>query len=469
MKHFLFFLFTLAALFSGAQINYSKQNIDLVGFINPNFGVPANDNKYYSGCWGWYQQSKNKEYAISGASNGTYFIDVTNPATPSVSAYVAGKLGCTWREIKTYQNYCYIISDDPKPNKFQIVDMQYLPDSVHIVHDGTSIFEHAHTLWIDKDKMYVGLVSYTAGFSSMNIYSLATPSVPVLLRELQQDIAPPLINEVHDMYARNDTVYASCGWEGLYVLKYNSTTNNFTQLGSYANYASPAYNHSSALTKNGKYLVFCDEVPPTKPIRLVDVQNLGNIQPVQTFNPYPTTTPHNPYMLGNDFVVVSCYMDGLYIYDISQPGNAAVSGYFDTHYQGGGNVGDYFGAAYRGNWGAYPYLPSGLIIAQDMQNGVYILDATQAFNNRVGIKQNQAQSPLNIYPNPASGTLFINSATAAPALIQVRNTLGQLIYEKQVPGPVSEQLNVRNFENGTYILTLTEPGRSLHQKIIIQH
>ena len=261
MKKTIFSLCILFSTFLTGQINYVRQNIDLISLSTPNFGVGGTDGRLYSGCWGWYQQSKNKEYAICGASNGTYFMDITNPATPSVSAYVPGKLGCTWREMKTYQNYCYIVSDDPNPNRFQIVDMQYLPDSVHIVHDGTTYFEHAHTIWIDQDKMYIGLVTYTTGFSSMNVYSLATPSVPVLLRELQADINSNVVfpGLRGEPAVRNDTVYASAGWQGLYVLKFNTGTNTFTELGSYSGYASSAYNHSSSLTQNGKYLIFCDE------------------------------------------------------------------------------------------------------------------------------------------------------------------------------------------------------------------
>ena len=78
---------------------------------------------------------------------------------------------------------------------------------------------------------------------------------------------------------------------------------------------------TSSLTQNGKYLVFCDEVPTAIPIHLVDVTNFENIQPVSSFLPYPLTTPHNPYILGNDWAIVSCYDDGLHIYDISDPAN----------------------------------------------------------------------------------------------------------------------------------------------------
>ena len=51
-----------------------------------------------------------------------------------------------------------------------------------------------------------------------------------------------------------------------------------------------------------------------------------------------------------------------------------------THPQGGGNVGNYFGNDYRGNWGAYPYLPSGIIIAQDMQVVIERIDVLEPAN-----------------------------------------------------------------------------------------
>jgi hypothetical protein len=131
-----------------AQI-YPNLNVTLLSHLDPEKDNTGSDNRKYSGCWGWYQTSKNKEYAIVGTSSKKYFIDVTNPAMPVISDSVkSAKNGCTWRELKTYQHYCYIVSDDAPPNSFQIVDMQYLPDSVHVIYDGTSYFERAHTLFV---------------------------------------------------------------------------------------------------------------------------------------------------------------------------------------------------------------------------------------------------------------------------------------------------------------------------------
>jgi choice-of-anchor B domain-containing protein len=472
MKKLILFIAVIFALKISAQ-TYPSQNISLLSLIHPNSGTVGigPDDRRYSGVWGWKQSSTNKEYAIAGSSSGTYFIDVTNPSTPSVSAFVPGRPSCTWREIKTYQNYCYVVSDDPAPNTFQIIDMSTLPATVSVVYSGTDLFERGHTIYIDGDKMYIGIATYTAGggYSSMNVYSLATPTAPVLLRSLTQDVPLNVINGVHDMFVRNDTVYASCGYAGLYIFKLTAA-NTFTQIGSYTGYnAGSAYNHSSWLTQDGKYLVFCDEVPAGLPIRFTDVQNLSNIQTLQAFKPFSGTTPHNPYVIGNKWAVVSCYQDGLYIYDISTPGSAVQTGFFDTYPQGGANVSSYGGQDYRGNWGAYPYLPSGIIIAGDMQNGIFILDPTTAFSP-VGIKDHSAPAPNFIfYPNPASDKIAVNYNTMNPTSIQIKNMLGQIVFEKNYSSMIHDYVNVSDFANGTYIISVAENNKTLTKKLIVNH
>lgn len=360
----------LTAFTTKAQV-YSASNFTMISLISPETYTNSYGDKY-SGCWGWYQANKNKEYAIAGSASGTFWVDVTNPLTPTVSAYRAGKKTNTiWREIKTYQNYCYVVTDDGGPASFQIFDMQYLPDSVHKVFDNQTLFKRGHTLWVDGNKLYVAGVTYSNNTtSSMNVYSLATPSVPVLLRELKQDI--PFITYVHDMMPVNDTVYASCGNQGLYVLKYNSN-NTFTQLGSLTTYSGQGYNHSSALTPDHQTLVFTDEVPTGKPIKVANVSNLSNIQVLAITNQFIPTTPHNPFMVSNSLCFMSSYQDGLQLYNISSPSTPTLVGFFDTFYQGGGNNNNWSGDDYDGQWGSYPYLPSKNIFACDQRNGLFML------------------------------------------------------------------------------------------------
>src|SRR5690606_13956368 len=150
-------------------------------------------------------------------------------------------------------------------------------------------------------------------------------------------------------------------------------------------------------------------------IHIINTENFWNIQPVATYTPNARTTPHNPYILGNSHAVVSCYQDGLYIYNISNPEQAGIAGFFDTYPQGGANTdsSDYGGNDYRGNWGAYPYLPSGIIIAQDMQNGVFILNAARAFSATVDLDEVKDEGlTFNVYPNPTKSVLNVDISTS---------------------------------------------------------
>jgi len=244
---------------TNAQV-YGANNFTLCSVINPGTYTTSYGTKF-SACWGWYQANKNREYAIAGSAAGTYFVDVTNPYQQVICDFEPGKItGTVWREMKTYQNYCYVVSDDGGPNSFQIFDLQYLPDSVHKIHDAQTLFKRTHAVWIDGNKLYCSSVTYSDNTkSTLNIYSLATPSAPTLIRKLSQDAA--FITTVHDTYANNDTVFVSAGYGGLYTFTLTPPSYSFTQVGSLTSYVSSGYNHSSAITPNKKTLVMCDEVP----------------------------------------------------------------------------------------------------------------------------------------------------------------------------------------------------------------
>ena len=378
-----------------AFAQFDFQNINLLGHFNdstvaaePVYGIR------YQSCWGWHD-GNGKEYGVIGTTAGTYIIEVTNPANPIVSDYIHGRSQpriC--HEYKTYGNYLYAIADGSN-NTFQIMDMSYLPDSVRLVHDDVTIIESAHTLYIDGDRMYVAAVKKPGSSpSSLNVYSLANPEQPVLLRRLDQDY--PFINGTHDMFVRNDTVYASCEYQGLYIFHYDEIGNRFNQIGSITSYPDQGYNHSSFLSEDGSTLYMCDEVPAGLDVKVVDVSNIASPSTVNTFRSHPNATPHNPYVKGNT-LYVAYYQDGVQAYDISNPQSPVPSGYFDTHPQN--PPGTYPNPAYAGCWAVYTDLPSGILLASDMQLGLFILDVSQL----TGINNLSRKDELiEVYPNPAS-------------------------------------------------------------------
>jgi choice-of-anchor B domain-containing protein len=472
-------LFALLILF-GANLRLQSQpfpalNFTMIGHINPETGLNMYGDKY-SGCWGWYQPAKKKEYAIACAQSGTYFVDVTNPATPTVSAYRAGaKTAAVWREVKTYQNYCYVICDDPGNNSFQIFDMQYLPDSVKKVYDSKALFSRGHTLWVDGDKLYVASVTYsTSSYSSMNVYSLANPASPVLLRSLAQDY--PFISRVHDMFVRRDTIFASCENQGLFVFRLTAS-NTFTQMGSLTGYPNSGFNHSSAWTPDGKTLVFTDEVPNSLPLKVANVSNLGNIQILASTNQFPQTTPHNPFIVNNQYCFMSSYEEGLQLYDISAPATPSLVGYFDTYPQGGGNTGTW-GDPYEGQWGCYPFFPSKMIFALDQTNGIFMLSTHHyILPNPVGIRQTSVPDhyELQLFPNPAHSSVTFNIPpfeAESQLHLKIYDVSGKIILEKEAAeikktGTAYRQVDLGCMDDGIYFLNISSDSGFLSTKKLV--
>lgn len=464
MKKNILSLILLLSIYT-IKAQFAASNFTLLSNISPESGSGAK----YSGCWGWTQPVTNKEYAIACSKNGTYFIDVTNPLTPTVSAYVAGtSSNGTWRETKTYQNYCYVVCDDGGSTGFQVIDMSTLPATVTLVSSNMNLFKRGHACWVDGDKLYVSGITYSnTSQSSMNVYSLANPASPVLLRELKQDYN--FITYVHDEFVRHDTVFASCGNQGLYIFKFNAN-NTFTQLGSLTTYSGSGYNHSTSLTPDGQTMVMLDEVPASLPIKVLNVNNLSNIQVLAITNQFPQTTPHNPFVVSNQYCFVSSYKDGTQLYDISNPSSPVLAGYFDTYNQGGGNNNTWSGSAYSGQWGCYPYFPSKNIFALDMQNGVFMIKSHLFQNLPTDVKINSvADSDLGIYPNPAQNELVFNLPAELinkEATLEIYDAQGKLVISKSVNELQSITIYQRNIKlnnliNGLYILKLISVNGNL--------
>jgi choice-of-anchor B domain-containing protein len=465
MKKLLLLIFTFTSLTSFAQ--FAHNNISLLSNFDDVSVLQEPVYKIrYQGCWGWKNPVDGREYAIIGSTFGTYFIDVTDPSNPVERDYVAGAHQyCIWHEYKTYGKYVYILSDD-SPNTFQIADMSYLPDSVHVVYDGTSIFNHGHTLYVDSDLLYVGIPRGTTSQNhKMAVYSLANPELPVFLRGLEQDY--PTIDNIHDMYVVNDTVYASASYQGLRIYRYNRTTNRFIQLGSLPGLSSD-YNHSSFLSKDHKTLYMCIEVPNGRPVHIVDVSNIASPSVVTTFNTNAGNTPHNPYVI-DDMLVLAAYQDGVYTYNLADPHAPVLSGYFDTHPQNGSTYpSPACDCHYAGAWGAYTDLPSGILLVSDMQKGLFVLDKSQA----VGVTENNIGNlSFVVYPNPTKGEINIrvNGAMTEPVEVSVFSTDGKIVFEKTIEAFAmnSYQIDTKNFAAGLYTVKAVSAKQSLVRRISV--
>lgn len=449
----------LSNLYSIAQ--FASYNMSMYSrWHDANLVAEPNLNIKYNSVWGYKHPVNNREFAILGGTDGTYIIEVSDPVYPILRDYVPGRRNkCIWREYKTYQNYLYAVSDDSQPNSLQIMDLSFLPDSVHVVHDSDSIFSRSHTIFIDGNKLYGGSVTLANGtFYSMAVFDLSNPTQPQFLRGLNQDY--PSIGHVHDMFVRNDTIYASCGYDGFHVYTFNGS--NFTEIGSLTSYPDMGYNHSSWLTDDGKTMVFADEVPADLAVKVIDVSDISDIQVTATFKSNAGATAHNPYIKGNSHVIIAYYQDGVQIYNIENPANPIRTGYFDTYPQ---NTSGYLNPVYAGNWGAYPFLPSGIILASDMQNGLFILNGNAALVGEKEVSDNTVN--VSIYPNPANNFIIVSTIGIEEYHLQISDINGKIVVETSTA--ISHQsIDISNLSKGIYFVKVQSNKKSFVQKLIKQ-
>ena len=63
-----------------------------------------------SSCWGYTDPGTGTEYAIIGKEFGTGFYSLADPRHPVLVKFIPGP-SSGWREMKTYRQWCYIVSE----------------------------------------------------------------------------------------------------------------------------------------------------------------------------------------------------------------------------------------------------------------------------------------------------------------------------------------------------------------------
>jgi choice-of-anchor B domain-containing protein len=420
----------------------------------------------YNDCWGY--ASGGREYAILGGIEGTYFFDVTDPFNTTFIDFQIGKdqIGMH-RDYKTYQHYAYAVSDEGN-SSLQVFDLQYLPDSVVKVYDSDTLCVRSHNIFINNGKLYLAGVTTLTQTYPMSVFSLADPENPTLLKNLT---GMPF-SYVHDVCVRNDTAFASCGSDGLYIIDFIDPVNP-ALVQSITSYPEQGYNHSSWISEDGKTLVFADETHGCG-LKVYDVSNILNpvlqstIQSNLLNEPSPKSAagsiPHNPFILGN-LVFISYYHDGVQVFDISDRTNPVQVAWYDTNPFNA----DY--SSYAGAWGVYPYLPSGNILGSDIDNGLFVLDGSSVISDVKNLKKKNSQ--ISLYPNPAKDRLRVSlkKVQSGNVKIVITDIAGRKVGEQNIVinanDPVAS-VSLEGFKKGIYFISLSSGTFSATEKFLIQ-
>lgn len=323
------------------------------------FDVANRGDERYSGSW-TYVGADGAEYALVGAKTGlaAYSID----EVPITEVGFIGGPESNWREITVVKDHAYVTTEGTGGGQgLQVVSLEYLPDSLHLVRTYENFFSRAHIIQSDvyhPDSAYI----YVNGATT-----LGTPVDGVIIFDVSNPADIQVVGGyhpyyIHDCHVRGDRLYASAIYEGTLDIVDISDKSN-PQLLTRINYAN-AFTHSSWTSPDNRYLYVCDEVDglPMRTFDISDVENITEITQAQ-YTANSDALVHNPYVRG-DFLFASHNTEGFRVLDISRPDVPVEVGFYDTY---DGASGGYFGL-----WSACPFLPSGKIIGGDRTEGLYV-------------------------------------------------------------------------------------------------
>ena len=352
MMNNLLAIFLTAFLCCFTTISNAQLNLELLGQLD----YQSLHNSDLSDIWGYVDEDGN-EYAIVGVNDGgTSIVDVTDPANPVEVFFSAGP-STIWRDMKTWGDYAYITNESS--GGLKIIDMSGLPEDTDLpvsFYD-TGGWGSAHNLFIDEFG-YCYIVGANRGNGGVIFLDLNDdPMNPVEVGEYDQFY-------VHDVVVKDNLMYLSHINNGFFQILDVTDKTSPQILGSQE--TSNTFTHNAWFSDDLNYLYTTDEVENAF-IDAYDISDPGDIQFLDNIqsNPGTNTIVHNTHFI-DDYLVTSYYRDGVTIHDVSCPDIMVEVGNYDTSP-------DFAGGGFNGCWGVYPWLPSGNIIASDIEEGLHIL------------------------------------------------------------------------------------------------
>jgi len=454
-------LFLLMATFFTIQSSYSQLpdfNTHLLKHLNPR---PFPSQQYqYSACWG-YRAPNGREYAIIGCRVGTSFVDITDSANIREVGFQSGT-NSEWREMKVYSHYAYIVSE-ASASALQIVDLQYLPDSIHFVKKFVAP-GHSSTHSISQSGPYLylnGANSSFVGNGGIAILDLSIdPETPVLRGKWTGAY-------VHDSRILNDTIWASNVYTGKTTIIDARNKSTMVTVRTWNSYpTSTISTHNCAITGDRKYILTTNETDnPAGKLFVYNIQDLNNITYVRDWAPTNLTTSivHNVEIYGN-YAVIAHYTSGIRIVDFSNPLLPVEIAWYDTYKRD--NTTDYLGC-----WGVFMF-PSGKIIGSDTDSGLYVIKTNTVITGTNGYVSENIPDKYELsqnYPNPFNPSTNLEFAIprderreTQDVKIVVYNALGKviqtLVNEKKNAGSYKVEFNGNNLSSGTYFYSLSVNG-----------
>ena len=148
----------IACADSGKADQFDCSRIDILSFL-PIEAIGGGRRTATNDVWGWTDPETGREYALVGRTDGTAFIDITDPIDPAYLGNLSktpGSQSSTWRDIKVFSDHAFVVADGAGRHGMQVFDLTRLRD----VGESPAIFEpdvlyeeiaSAHNVAINED------------------------------------------------------------------------------------------------------------------------------------------------------------------------------------------------------------------------------------------------------------------------------------------------------------------------------
>lgn len=365
------------------------EGVDLLSMVSTD--ALANDRgANLNDIWGWTDPESGREIVLAGRTDGTSFIDITDPSNPLVIGQVMrteGSPGAWWRDVKTYQNYAYIVADGSGEHGMQVFDLTRLlevdPADMPVDFEPDMTYHgvaSSHNIIINEETGFgyaVGSGSGPGGCGGqLHMLDLSNPGDPQFVGCYNN----PEYGGTHDaqcvIYRGSDADYVGrevcINSNSSALILADVTDKDNPKTITVAEYPNTAYTHQGWLSEDHNYFFMNDELDEMNDIvdatrtLIWDMSDLDEPILVNEYYHGNSASDHNLYVKGN-LMYQSNYQAGLRILDVTDPENPVEVASFDT----APFADDVKGFA--GSWSNYPYFKSGVIVVSSQAEGVFML------------------------------------------------------------------------------------------------
>lgn len=370
-----FLLALLPATLATTQNNFPAFGVALKKHIP----LSAFNASSAAGSWG-YTSPSGREYAIIGLNNSAAFVEVTNPANPTIIAQIP-HTSILWCEIKVYKDVCYVVTE-ANGTGIQVIDMAQIDQGVVTLLRTIPSPGRSHNVVVDEVAGYLYTTGSRNGTGTTMCFDITDPRNPVqvgkpsMTPDYQHDAL--CVTYTHGPLAGRTIWYGFSEGRGVDI--YDFTDKNNPTLIKRVPYPDIGYTHQGWLSDCKRYLYVNDELDENilginSRTIVIDVSNPATASFVTTFSTGLPSIDHNNYVR-DGFLFQANYRTGLQIFDLADSlTNPARVGWFDT-YPANDNRG------FNGAWNNYPFFPSGTVIVSDIEGGLFVLDPDQATTRR---------------------------------------------------------------------------------------